>query len=677
MPGDLVHVEVGLDDLRDVEHGLVADAGEKRERQRALAHRHVDAEVAALQHHRRRRAPAGSCGYGTGQRLTPADEVDDAVAVRAEHGQVAGGLAQRLLAGDALGRARLGEARPRRERRRRRRARQAAGRSRCSRRRSTATKPRPAPRGGRAPTLVRGVPADLGTGGMDGVDRPVEAGRLALGKGVRRERAADERDAPRPQQPADVLRGGGHPAQDGPRRSGRGGSRTCPPRSARPARHASSARSGARSRAPCRRRSGRRRRRRGPASRRRRASRPRRRAARASPWSSFHDACRVSSQAARISVSMSASLNETPWNSPIGRPNWRRVRAQSAASSSTSRARPVQCAAIITRLAYSHSVAKSKPFPSAPRMPVVRHAHVRERDQVGVVAARRDAADRRHLDPRQILVDEERREARTRALRRLVLAGDGDEDDVVGVIGVRDELLRPVDDPVASRRAPPASGSSARRSRRPARSARSTRSARRGSSAGGSAPAAPPRRRAGCASADATHELSAQLVRAELHLGQRRGDVVEAAAAELLRHVERIEAGRDRLGLEGARELPRDVRRAARPPPRAGAAHARRMSRTVSHDELLLLGRARSRSSAAEDGLASLRDGGQRLAVILGESACLAGGRAPPRAARQAFGDGPSRAGAWRGRSRPSGRRPARARAPHLARPAAPAARPR
>ena len=48
---DLVHVEVGLDDLRDVEHGLVADAGEKRERQRALAHRHVDAEVAALQHH--------------------------------------------------------------------------------------------------------------------------------------------------------------------------------------------------------------------------------------------------------------------------------------------------------------------------------------------------------------------------------------------------------------------------------------------------------------------------------------------------------------------------------------------------------------------------------------------------------------------------------------------------
>ncbi len=151
-----------------------------------------------------------SCGYGTGHKLTPLDEVDDAVAVRAKDGQVAGRLAQRLLAGGAFGRARLGEAR--------RVENGSAGAElgkltddldagggvdrdeRSVRRRGEVEHRR-----------VRGVPADLGPGGMNGVDRPVEAGRLALGKSVRRERAADERDAPRPQQPADVLLGGGHP----------------------------------------------------------------------------------------------------------------------------------------------------------------------------------------------------------------------------------------------------------------------------------------------------------------------------------------------------------------------------------------------------------------------------------------------------------------------------------
>ena len=241
---------------------------------------------------------------------------------------------------------------------------------------------------------------------------------------------------------------------------------------------------------------------------------------------------------------MSASLNETPWNSPIGRPNWRRVACpvrgeledQAGAAGAVRRhhhpARVQPLGREVEALSLLAEDAR------------VRHAHVGERDQVGVVAARRDAADRRDLDARQILVDEERREARTRALRRLVLAGDGDEDDVVGVIGVRDELLRPADDPVAA----VADGPGLDRARVGAGARLGEREALGALAADRRQEVPLPllplageqdmRRRP-------THELSAQLVRANSISARAPRDVVEPAAAELLRHV-RAHRGRPR-----------------------------------------------------------------------------------------------------------------------------------
>ena len=63
---------------------------------------------------------------------------------------------------------------------------------------------------------------------------------------------------------------------------------------------------------------------------------------------------------------MSASWKPTPWNRPIGWPNCWRVAAHRVASSSTRLARPTLVAATVSRLAPSHSLSRSNPWPSSP-----------------------------------------------------------------------------------------------------------------------------------------------------------------------------------------------------------------------------------------------------------------------------------------------------------------------
>ena len=74
----------------------------------------------------------------------------------------------------------------------------------------------------------------------------------------------------------------------------------------------------------------------------------------------------MSQSAASISVAMSASLKETPWNRPMGCPNCRRLAAQSTQRSRQRRARPTHMAATVRRVAPSQVFASSNPAPSSP-----------------------------------------------------------------------------------------------------------------------------------------------------------------------------------------------------------------------------------------------------------------------------------------------------------------------
>ena len=213
MPGHLVHVEIGIDELGDLQGRLVSDARHERERKRALAHRDVDPEVAALQDHRDSALPPDP-REGHGPEADAADEIDDAVAVRPEHGQVACSLAQLLLERRSCGRARL---------------REPGGVEDGASRAEVGELPHDLDAGGRvhrdegrvghlgkgSDARIRRPAVHLGARRVHGVDRAGESERLAYGHRGGRQRAADEGDALRPEQAPDVLRRGAHPRRIG------------------------------------------------------------------------------------------------------------------------------------------------------------------------------------------------------------------------------------------------------------------------------------------------------------------------------------------------------------------------------------------------------------------------------------------------------------------------------
>ncbi len=208
-PGHLVHVEIGIDELGDLQGRLVSDARHERKRKRALAHRDVDPEVAALQDHRDSALPADP-REGHGPEADAADQIDEAVAVRPEHGQVACSLAQLLLERRSCGRACL---------------REPGGVEDGASRAEVGELPHDLDAGGRVHRdedrvgyLGKGIDArirrpavHLGTRRVHRVDRAGESERLADGHRGGRQRAADEGDALRPEQAPDVLRRGAHP----------------------------------------------------------------------------------------------------------------------------------------------------------------------------------------------------------------------------------------------------------------------------------------------------------------------------------------------------------------------------------------------------------------------------------------------------------------------------------
>ena len=63
---------------------------------------------------------------------------------------------------------------------------------------------------------------------------------------------------------------------------------------------------------------------------------------------------------------MSASMNATPWKSPIGRPNCSRSLAYAVAASSAACASPVAAAAIPSRPESRAAIAMAMPWPSSP-----------------------------------------------------------------------------------------------------------------------------------------------------------------------------------------------------------------------------------------------------------------------------------------------------------------------
>jgi len=77
-------------------------------------------------------------------------------------------------------------------------------------------------------------------------------------------------------------------------------------------------------------------------------------------------AVRYRARAAATEVAMSASMNDKPWNSMIGRPNWCRSVAYRTARSSAAWATPVAHAAIPSRPASSAASAIENPRPSSP-----------------------------------------------------------------------------------------------------------------------------------------------------------------------------------------------------------------------------------------------------------------------------------------------------------------------
>ena len=183
--------------------------------------------------------------------------------------------------------------------------------------------------------------------------------------------------------------------------------------------------------------------------------------------------------------------------------------------------------------------------------------HVVQVDHVRVIAAGGDAGQWLDRDARVVGIDEERGEALAPALRRLILARDREQDDEIGDVRVRDELLGAVDHPV------------------PAVAARL-----RGDAAGIRPGAGFGQREAfglfaahgrvqilldlrtpavqqdGGRSGHDRRESIAHV--AELALAQRLGEVVEPTAADLHRQVDRIEAQFDRLAADLLHELLRD-----------------------------------------------------------------------------------------------------------------------
>ena len=67
------------------------------------------------------------------------------------------------------------------------------------------------------------------------------------------------------------------------------------------------------------------------------------------PWSLSQAAFQTIARAASISVAMSATMNATPWNEPIGRPNCSRVWAYGMLASRAAWARPTASAPIEIR----------------------------------------------------------------------------------------------------------------------------------------------------------------------------------------------------------------------------------------------------------------------------------------------------------------------------------------
>ena len=193
--GHLGLVAERVHDTRHVDLGLVAHRDDERDGHAALVHRHVDAEVAALQHHRD--APVGRrAGVRHGPEADAVDAVDQPVAVRAEDRQVPGRRHQLVLERHV---ARLGEA-----------GRVADGPARAHGR-ELADDPdrRLGRRGDEGRIRCRGKVCDGGhrrhagqlrARGVDGVDRSGEAGVAADRERLRGQRAADERDAGRSQE---------------------------------------------------------------------------------------------------------------------------------------------------------------------------------------------------------------------------------------------------------------------------------------------------------------------------------------------------------------------------------------------------------------------------------------------------------------------------------------------
>src|SRR6056297_2841266 len=84
------------------------------------------------------------------------------------------------------------------------------------------------------------------------------------------------------------------------------------------------------------------------------------------PWSYFQPASRIISSAAFISVAMSASLNEMPWNLPMGCLNCSRCEAYSTEWTKALSARPRQVAPTCSRVAPSQVLATWKPSCTSP-----------------------------------------------------------------------------------------------------------------------------------------------------------------------------------------------------------------------------------------------------------------------------------------------------------------------
>ena len=106
--GHPIVVEQHLNDIGASDHRLVAATDDIAERDGALVVHQIDGDIAALRHQGGATA-GGGIAEARGPDPGAVDEIDEAVAVRPEGGEIAGGLGQAvLMAGAAVG---LGEAR--------------------------------------------------------------------------------------------------------------------------------------------------------------------------------------------------------------------------------------------------------------------------------------------------------------------------------------------------------------------------------------------------------------------------------------------------------------------------------------------------------------------------------------------------------------------------------------